>query len=457
MPFDLFNRTPLSRRSLIQAGAIGSLGLTLPKLLASQGIGQTDKSCIFIVLSGGLSHIDTLDPKPLAPRETRGPYDQIATAIPGIQFTEMMPRLAQIADRFSLVRSLSHRDTVHVSAAHTMLTGQPNGTKADDSPFMGSLISRFQPGASAMPSYVWLHNMKTGTNKVPRYNNGLHKIGHEHAPLRIGYELDNPSSETFHVSHFDPPEGVSPVRLDHRFELLRSLEEQERNDRWQQFHDRARDLISGPRARNAFDLSQEAESVRDRYGRNPLGQYLLMARRLIEAGVRLVTVTGWPGLAPGETEPTVTQVWDMHDSYYSGDDNMYGNGPYGMKWAAPRLDRALTALITDLEERGLLDTTFVPVLGEFGRSPKFEGQGRGRGHWPNAYTGLFAGGGVKRGFVYGSSDKVGGEVASGRPVSHVDMGATIFRALDIPLETRYGADGFSFRVNNGQPLEELFG
>ena len=446
----------INRRSLIQTGALGGLGLTLPGLLAAEENRASDKSCIFIVMSGGLSHIDTLDPKPLAPRETRGPYDQIATTVPGIQFTEMMPKLATIADRFSLVRSLSHRDTVHVTAAHTMLSGQPNGTPADDSPFIGSLISRFQPSTVNMPSYVWLHNMKTGTNKVPRYNNGLHKIGFEHAPLRIGHELDNPSSPDFQVDHFNPPEGVEGKRLKQRFELLRSLEGEQRPAKWTDLHERARDLVTGSRAREAFDLSREPDSVRDRYGRNPLGQYLLMARRLIEAGVRLVTVTAWPGLAPGETEPTVTQVWDMHDSYYSGNDNMYGNGPYGMRWSAPRLDQALTALITDLDDRGLLDSTFVPVVGEFGRSPKFEGEGRGRGHWPNAYTGLFAGGGVKRGFVYGASDKVGGEVASGRPVSHADIGATIFQTLGIPLEQRYGADGFSFRVSNGAPLNELF-
>jgi len=450
------NQTPLSRRSLIQAGALGGLGLTLPGLLSADQIGATNKSCIFIVLSGGLSHIDTLDPKPHAPRETRGPYDQIATALPGVQFTEMMPRLATIADRFSLVRSMSHTDTVHVTAAHTMLTGQPNGTTADDSPFIGSLISRFQPSSVNMPSYVWLHNMKTGTNKVPRYNNGLHKIGFEHAPLRIGHELDNPASSKFKVEHFNPPEGVNGQRLQQRFELLNSLEEQNRPTQWTDLHERARDLVTGSRARKAFDLTQEPDAVRDRYGRNPLGQYLLMARRLIEAGVRLVSLTAWPGLAPGETEPTVTQVWDMHDSYYSGNENMYGNGPYGMRWSAPRLDQGLTALITDLEERGLLETTFVPVVGEFGRSPKFEGEGRGRGHWPNAYTGLFAGGGVKRGFVYGASDKIGGEVASGRPVSHADIGATIFQALDIPLDQRYGADGFSFRVSNGTPLDDLF-
>jgi hypothetical protein len=225
---------------------------------------------------------------------------------------------------------------------------------------------------------------------------------------------------------------------------------------YETFYDRARELVTGPVARNAFDLSQESDDLRDRYGDNPLGQYSLMARRLIEAGVRLVSVTGWPGLAPGETEPTVTQVWDTHDSYYSDGETMFGNGPYGMKWAFPRLDQALSALLDDMHDRGLLDETLVAVVGEFGRTPKFEGKGNGRGHWPHAYTGLLAGGGVQSGLVYGSSDKEGGYVASGRPISHADFGATLFHALGIRPVTRYGPDRFSFRVSNGEPVTELF-
>lgn len=463
------NAARLNRRQLIHVGAAGLFGLTLPKLLFAREESLSEpklhasaKSCIFIVLSGGPSHIDTWDPKPDAPEEIRGPYRTIATRTPGVHLSEMFPRLAGLSPYYCLVRSLSHRDTVHVTAAHTMLTGQPDGRRQNDSPMMGSLISMLRPSRANMPSHIWLHNMKTGTNKVPRYHSGLSKVGYQHAPMRIGHELDNPTSPDFRVSAFDPPEGLSKQRLDQRLELLDSLDSSKEDldhfaSRFKVFHQRARDLVSKPAARNAFDLTQEQDKVRDRYGRHPLGQYTLMARRLIEAGVRLVTVTGWPGLAPGETKPTVTQVWDTHGDRYPDGDSMYGNGPFGMKWSLPRLDQAVSALLQDLVDRSLLDETLVVVVGEFGRTPKFEKNGKGRGHWPDCYTGLLAGGGIRGGTVYGSSDQQGAYVTSGRMISHVDFGATLYHALGIPPETRYGPDGFSFRVSDGEPVLDLFG
>ena len=456
----------IDRRKLIQAGALAGYGLTLPHLLQAETLSQpaSAKSCIFIVLSGGPGQHETFDPKPDAPAEIRGQYKAIATATPGIQLSEMLPQLAVRTDRYCLLRSMSHGDPVHVTAAHTMLTGQPNGTSANESPMLGSLVSRFRPSDVNLPSHIWLHNMKTGTNKVPRYNNGLQHVGQQHAPLRVGYELENPASPDFRVTHFDPPANVSASQLERRFELLQSIQQSERSvqlttkptEQYSEFQQKAFELVHRPVARQAFELHHETNATRDRYGRNPLGQYLLMSRRLIESGVRLVTVTGWPGLAPGETTPTVTQVWDTHDEYYSGNDNMYGNGPYGMKWALPRLDQALSALLDDLTDRGLLEETLVVAVGEFGRTPRFEGHGRGRGHWPHCYTSLLAGGGIQPGLVYGSSDQQAAFVASGRPVNHTDFAATVFHALGIPLHTRYGSDGFSMRVNEGTPLTEIF-
>jgi hypothetical protein len=457
----------IPRRALIQVGAAGLCGLTLPRLLAAEestaAPRSTARSCIFIVLSGGLSHLDSWDPKPEAAAELRGPYKAISTATPGIHLTEKFPQLARLSNRYCLVRSMSHSDTVHVSAAHTMLTGQVDGTPANDSPMMGSLVAKFRPAVGSLPSHVWLHNMKTGTNKVPKYNSGLSKIGYAYAPLRIGHELDNPSSADFRVSTFDPPGDLTTEQLRERLRLHdalagpdQAIAHTEPVKLYQQFQQRARELITGPAAKQAFDIRRETSRDRDRYGRHPLGQYLLMARRLVEAGVRLVTVTGWPGLAPGESEPTVTQVWDTHDSYYSDGETMFGNGPYGMQWALPRLDQGLSALLDDLTQRGLLDETLVVVTGEFGRTPKFEGKGNGRGHWPHAYTSLLSGGGVQGGAVYGSSDKTGAYVTSGRPISHSDFGATLFQALGIPPETRYGPDGFSLRVSAGVPLTEIF-
>ncbi len=468
MPGAQSQRTLYSRRQLLQAGGTGLFGLTLPGLLSGQEAVSASrrsaaKNCIFIVLSGGPSHLDTLDPKPQAPREIRGPYETIATRTPGIELSEMFPLLAAQSANFCLVRSLSHRDGVHVTAAHTMLSGQEDGRRANDSPFMGSLISKFRPATTSMPSYVWLHNMKTGTNKIPRYENGLSRIGYQHAPLRIGYELDNPSSPDFRVQMFDPPEGISQQHLTGRLALLNALDghgalaKDPSATRFQTFYQRALDLVTGEGAVDAFNLDAEPDRVRERYGRHPLGQYTLMARRLIEAGVRIVNVTAWPGVAPGETEPTITQVWDTHGIRYKNGDSMYGNGPFGMKWSLPRLDQAVSALLEDLNQRGLLEETLVVMMGEFGRTPKFEQDGKGRGHWSDCYTGLLAGGGVRGGSVYGSSDKNGAFVASGRPISHVDFGATLYHALGIPPATRYGPDGASFQLSHGKPVLELFG
>lgn len=454
----------LTRREMVRIGAVGAAGLTLPEMLWSLERSRhpaSAKSCIFIILSGGPGQHETFDPKPLAPREIRGQYDAIPTATPGVFLGEKLPRLATLTRKYCLVRSMSHADPVHVSAAHTMLTGQSDGSRENDSPTIGSLVSKLAPAEALLPSHVWLHNMKTGTNKVPRYESGLSAVGYQHAPLRIGYELDNPSSPDFRVGHFDPPDGLTPSSVGHRFELLRSLELIRQGpdglDQYGKFRERASQLVTGREARDAFALEGEPTSLRDRYGRHPLGQYLLMARRLVEAGVRLVSVAGWPGLAPGETTPTVTQVWDTHDSYYDEGDNMYGNGPYGMQWALPRLDEAVSALLIDLDERGLLQETLVVVVGEFGRTPKFEGEGRGRGHWPHCYTSLLAGGGVRGGQVYGESDSQAAYVSAGRPISHADFGATMLQALGIPPETRYGPDGFSLRASEGHPLTEIFG
>jgi hypothetical protein len=441
------------------------MGLSLPRLLSADSAAPQGrrKSCIFVILSGGLSHIDTFDPKPNAPAEVRGLYETISTATPGVQVTERFPLLARLSQHYCLVRSLSHNEVPHVTAAHMMLTGQPDGRRQNNSPFLGALVSKFSPSSSVMPSHVWLHNMKTGTNKIPRYDSGLNNVGYEHAALHVGYELDNPSDPSFRVKAFDPAEGLTLEQLAHRWDLLRELQpprdasaNSSAAQRFQKFQERARDLVNGPAARQAFDLQRESDADRDRYGRHPLGQYLLMSRRLIESGVRLVTVTGWPGLAPGETQPTITQVWDMHGIRYRPGDNMYGNGPFGMQWSLPRLDQGLSALLTDLVERGLLDDTLVVVVGEFGRTPKFENDGRGRGHWPNCYTAILAGGGIRGGAVYGASDRDGAFVAAGAPIGFEDFGATVFHALGIPPELRYGPDGFSLRVSEGKPVSELF-
>jgi hypothetical protein len=212
------------------------------------------------------------------------------------------------------------------------------------------------------------------------------------------------------------------------------------------------DLISGPKARRAFDLEQEPARLRDRYGRHPLGQNLLMARRLIEAGVRLVSVTAWTGLPPGEQFRNV-QTWDMHGNG-AGLGSIFGTVAFGLGWALPRVDEALSALLEDLQLRGLLENTLVVMVGEFGRTPRITNLGRD--HWPQCYTALLAGGGIQGGAVYGASDSQGGYVRD-NPVSPENFGATLFHALGVPPETRLSPDGFTHPASTGQAILRLFG
>jgi len=453
----------LDRRALLRVGMLESIGLGLPSLLQAGSGSATKsndvKSCIFIMLNGGPSHIDTIDPKPDAPAEIRGAYQSIPTRTPGIRFTEMLPRLAAASNHFCLIRSMSHKTADHVEGAHVCLSGQSDGSRSNRTPYFGSVMAKINPSPIGMPSYVWLHNLLVGTKKAGRNENGG-LLGSAFAPFRIGTDLDTPAQPDFRVRAFEAPEGISEDALRERFALLENVEKSARptgvNNDMQRLQERALDLITSPAARTAFDLQQEPGRVRDRYGRHQLGQYFLLARRLIEAGVRLVSVVACPGMPPGSTEAPVRQLWDMHDEYYEGKDNTYGKGPYGLGMALPRLDQALAALLDDLAERGLLKNTLVVVAGEFGRTPKFEGKGRGRGHWPYCYSGILAGAGIRGGSVYGSSDQTGAYVKSGLPVTPEMFGATIFHALGVAPETRPDQRNLAYRVSEGEPLLDIF-
>jgi hypothetical protein len=276
-------------------------------------------------------------------------------------------------------------------------------------------------------------------------------LGAAYAPMRVATDLDNPAAAGFRVSAFDPPAGVSAERLAVRRQLVERIGPERVADpaaaALTGIQARALDLVAGPEARAAFDLERERPALRDQYGRHPLGQNLLMARRLIEAGVRLVSVVAWTGTPPGETFRNV-QTWDMHGEGV-GLGSIFGTGSYGLGWALPRVDEAVSALLDDLQERGLLESTLVVMVGEFGRSPKISSAGRD--HWPACYSAMLAGGGVKGGMVYGASDRTGAYVDSD-PVSPEDFGATLFHALGIPPETRYGPDGPTRRVSEGRPV-----
>jgi hypothetical protein len=440
----------ITRRQLLQAGGIGALGLALPDLFRASAAGATgrrragERSCIFIVQYGGASHIDSLDLKPDAPQDVRGPYRPIATSVPGVQVGELLPRLARMADRYCLVRSMTHGNGGHDGGMHICMTG--HSRPVESTPYYGSVMARVRPATRNIPSYVWIQNLAGDVQ--PRYLNGGF-LGAAYSPLRVGTDQDNPAAPNFRFSAFDTHRDVPAERLARRHDLLASLAPADGNMR--RFQERAFDLLTGSDARQAFDLGREPAAVRDRYGRHPLGQNLLMARRLIEAGVRLVSVTAWTGLPPGERFRNV-QTWDMHGTG-AGLGSIFGAGAFGLGWALPRVDEAVSALLEDLELRSLLEDTLVVMVGEFGRSPRISGAGRD--HWPACYTALLAGAGIRGGTVYGASDRHGGYVRD-NPVSPENFGATLFHALGVPPETRLGADGFTHPVSAGQPILGLF-
>jgi hypothetical protein len=439
------------------------LGLSLPQLLRARESrrAQKDVSCIFIVQYGGASHIDTWDPKPDAPEEIRGPYKPISSSVPGLRMGELLPRLARLADRCCLIRSVSHSNGDHDGGMHVCLTGHSRPQEA--TPCFGSVASRLRPSPASLPAYVWLQNLDADVRAW--YLTGG-SLGQAHAPLLVGKGAENATAPHFRLAAFDPPPDVPLPRLLGRQALLTGLEQARclssapLTDGLRRQRERALELITGPEARRAFDLGREPEKLRERYGRHPLGQNLLLSRRLIEAGVRLVSVNAWTGV-PKEGEGFVysqsfTQGWDHHGAAVQKC-GIFSTGQFGLGLVLPRFDQALSALLEDLEVRGLLPQTLVVVVGEFGRTPKVTSNPYpGRDHWPACYSALLAGAGVKAGLVYGASDRIGAYVKDA-PVSPENFGATILHALGIPPETRLSPDGATQPASMEQPIADLLG
>ncbi len=461
------NHLNISRRKLLQAGGIGALSLGIPgivvgsdKLDASGAAVASKKSCIFLLLCGGPSHLDTWDLKPNAPSEIRGPYKPIRTKVPGMQLSELHPQLAKLTDQFCLIRSMSHPGSIsnHFDAMHNCLSGQSSG-KPDDSPYLGSVVAKHLPSARNMVSNAWL--IKCVGRPVfcaPGIGTGGY-LGSAYAPVFVGSANNHPA-----MPNFKPPEIYEmgdPVRLEQRRKLLSRLESDalEKNalgKDWGELREKAYDAMTREEGRKAFEMDREPASVRDRYGRHPLGQNLLLARRMIEAGVRYVTVNGWTGKAPGAGNGPPSSSWDMHGGHM-GMGNAFGTGSYGMGWCLPRLDQALSALLTDLKERGLLENTMVVAMGEFGRSPQIQTKGApGRVHWPKCFSAIVAGAGIHGGAVYGESDRIGAYVKS-NPVRPQDMCATILHALGVPLNDNINNVGISRPITTGRPIMGLFG
>ncbi len=459
--------TALSRRRFLQLGGTAALNLSIPGLVAARmdpkGDGRAaGKSCIYILLCGGPSHLDTWDLKPDAPAEIRGPYKPAATRVPGMRINELHTKLPALADRLALIRSMTHPGNIsnHFDAMHNSLAGQHAAPA--DSPYIGSVLAKVRPSQRSMASYVWL--IKCVGDPVfcaPNIGTGGY-LGSPYAPLFVGDAQSNPSTPGFKAPDSLLP-AEAPARMLGRRQLLDDLDQggtaSSSQDGWQGVYRRGFDLATAEGSRKAFDMEQEAPRVRDRYGRNPLGQNLLLARRLVESGVGFVTVNGWTGPSPGQKGGgPPSSSWDMHGGEM-GMGNAFGNGSYGMGWCLPVLDAALSALLTDLEDRGLLESTLVVVAGEFGRTPRINQNGGatpGRQHWPACYSAILAGGGIRGGVVYGESDKIGASVKD-RPVRPQDMSATVFHALGVPYESRVTKEGLTRPLSTGQPLLDLFG
>lgn len=417
----------LSRRTLLQVGASGMFGLSLPQLLAAEqakSISPRADACIVIYLNGGPSHLDMWDMKPDAPDNIRGPFKAISSSVPGVPICEHLPQLAKWLDHASLIRSMHHTvNNSHALAVYCALTGHDPGdankiigNSANDHPAPGAVLAKLRPVDPALVPHVALpYKTKEGAGGPPQpgFYGGL--IGATYDPLWV---LNDPSAANFGVPELTLQAEVTADRLAQRGQLLSELNARvaDRDTRgvfaaMNAFQHRALDVLTNSQTQRAFKLDEEPAPVRDAYGRNIYGQSVLLARRLIEAGTRLVTVS-WA--------PDANATWDTHG----------GNFKKLKETLLPQFDAAFGSLMHDLKERGRLDRTLVVVSGDFGRTPKINNNDGGRDHWNFCYSILLAGGGIPRGRVFGASDRTGAFPAD-RPVTPGDVLATMYRLLGI--------------------------
>lgn len=465
------NHVELNRRQALIAGGLGALSLGMPgmvlgsdKLDARGQAVHAEKSCIFVLLCGGPSHVDTWDMKPDAPPSIRGPYQPIATKVPGMRINEMHTELAKLTDQFTLINSMSHPGAIsnHFDAMHNLLSGSSEMRVAqgvtNDQPYLGSFVAKHRPSKRNLVSNAWLIKC-VGRPVFCAPNIGIGGyLGSAYAPVFVGSEMNHPAMDGFKAPEIYDP--VDRAQLDRRRELLTGIEsdvlaKDARGVDWDQLREKGYDALTRTEGREAFELDREPAKVRDRYGRHPLGQNLLLARRMVEAGVRFVTVNGWTGQAPHDTAGPPSSSWDMHGGNM-GMGDAFGTGSYGMGFCLPRLDQALSALLIDLKERGLMKNTLLVVTGEFGRTPNVLTQTPpGRQHWPSCFSSMMAGCGIGGGHLYGKSDKHGAYVTN-NPIRPEEFAATIYHALDIPLNEPQNNSGTSRPLTTGKPVLELF-
>lgn len=451
----------LTRRQLMQVGSLTLGGLSLPQLLQARDLAQPlpvsdkafgrAKNVIFLYLAGGPPQHETFDPKPDAPDGIRGAFKPISTNVPGIQFCELLPRTAAMSDKLAICRSMATDDNTHSSSSAWVLTGykyrgpNPRTIQPTDWPYLGSVVKQLKP-SEKLPALtsVWLPDVMRLNENVTPSGQTAGFLGTQWNPEVF---VGDPAEPTYEIESLRETD-ITPIQLSRRQSLLSQLEDRFRRidgavTAYDSYQQQAFDLLTSGTARQAFDVAQEPDKVRDRYGRNRWGQCVLLARRLVEAGVRLVHVQ-WPR-EPGDNASD-NPLWDTHAQ----------NADRVEDVLCPMFDVGYTALLEDLDQRGLLDETLVVAIGEFGRTPKINAKG-GRDHWGSVFSFALAGAGISGGRVYGSSDKTGGYPESNR-VQPGDLTATMFHLMGIPHQGHFiDAQNRPHRLTGGEPIWAMLG
>ena len=418
------NHLKNTRRSVLQLGTLSAFGLSLGQMLKAETRAPAKatppcESVIQIYLPGGIAHQELVDPKPAAPVEYRGEMDSIETSIPGVRFNELMKETSKVADKLCVIRSMTHTEAAHERGTHNMITGY-RPSPAIVYPSMGSLVSHELGGLSELPPYVCVPELTSAFS-------GSGYLSSAYGPFTLG---GDPARRNFKVRDLALPGGVTEERFDKRKRLLAGIdntftsrESADGIDAMKSFYERAYSMLASKEAVEAFNIGAENDATRDRYGRSSAGARMLMARRLIEAGVRFVSLS--------------YGAWDTHTYHFRTTLRQL-----------PPFDQAFGALIADLDERGMLEKTMVVVCSEFGRTPMVNA-GAGRDHWPRVFSTILAGGGVKAGHIHGESDAIAAEPATA-PVSPEDFACTVYRQLGIEPTKELMAPG-------NRPLEIVDG
>lgn len=452
-----FRESRLTRRAMIRVGGAGLFGFSAPNILRAAPQRESRGSAaavIFLHQFGGPSHLDTLDMKPDAPDGIRGELHPISTKVPGVRVCELLPRLGTVADKVALVHGMHHTMKSHNPAAYYSLTGHAppiDDIRLRDSldlfPAYGSVVDKLSPGRSDMPTFVaYPHVLRDGSVTPGQHASFL---GKAYDPLFLAKD---PNAADFRLPELSLPANLSLDRLENRREVLKLIDGQSELLEFSATaqgidasYERAIAMLTSPRVKQAFDIASESVEVRERYGRTTYGQSCLLARRLVESGAKFVNVYFSESIGG---QDTIKGGWDTHGF---NSKPMY---PILKKYLIPITDQVLPTLLDDLDSRGLLNSTLVVWMGEFGRSPRINNMA-GRDHWPQCYTALLAGGGVKRGYVYGSSDRSGAYPAN-KPVRPDDLAATMFHLLGIdPHAEVHDALNRPLPIAAGEPILDL--